>query len=214
MSWLTNLVGGGAKGLIDGIAGAADRFITTGDEKNAFKLEMQKLVTARMSEIEETARSELQARENIMVSEMKQGDNYTKRARPTIVYTGLGAIVFNYCVVPLLQTVMGKTIDPFSLPTEFWMAWGGVVGIYAIGRSAEKRGSQNPVVQAITGSGAGLMNLVPGGAAPARPTSKLVDGDAMLPTTTGAVADLSQIRDQDSAPMPSLSSPSNKPAFM
>ena len=88
-NWLTNLFTGGVGNVVDSIGGIADTFIQTPDEKTAFKLEVEKLIQQRDSEIEKTIRTELQAKERVLIAELNQGDNFTKRARPTVVYAGL-----------------------------------------------------------------------------------------------------------------------------
>ncbi len=166
MNWIAKLIGQSAGGLIESIGNVADKFHLSGEEKQQFKLEIEALLQKRDSEIEQTIRSELQAKERVLVAELQQGDSYTKRARPTVVYVGLAVIVFNYCVVPLLikaasiLAMMGKpaidlaTIgwEPLSLPVEFWAGWSGIVMTWSIGRSAERRGVRNKAVQTVTGS--------------------------------------------------------------
>ena len=83
---------------------------------------------------------------------MAQGDNYTKRARPTVVYVGLAVIVLNYCIAPIVANFSNITIPELSLPTEFWVAWGGIVATWSVSRTAEKRGSRNKAVKSITGT--------------------------------------------------------------
>ena len=39
-----------------------------------------------------------------------------------------------------------------NLPAEFWYAWGGVVATWSIGRTMERRGATNNLVNVITGS--------------------------------------------------------------
>lgn len=152
MSFVSKLTGFMGGGLVESIGNVADKFITTDDERNKFKVEMQQVLQKRDSEIEQTLRSELEAKERIIVAEMSQGDNYTKRARPTVVYAGLAIIAFNYCVVPALQSLFAVEVSPFMLPQEFWVAWGGCVGIWSIARSVEKRGNNNTVTKAVTGT--------------------------------------------------------------
>lgn len=152
MSILANILSGGASKLIDSVKDAVDEFHLSGEEKQAFKLKMEQLLQDRDSEVEETIRTELNAQMTIIKAELEQGDNFTKRARPTVVYVGLFAIVFNYCLVPSLQSLFGVEIQAFALPTEFWMAWGGIVGTYAVGRSLEKRGVRNRWTGLATGS--------------------------------------------------------------
>jgi len=149
VSKLTGIFSGG---ILDSIGSVADRFIQTDDEKSAFKLEVEKVLQKRESEVEQTIRTELKAKENIIVAEMAQGDKYTKRARPTLIYFGLLVIFFNYCFVPVIQLLMSVAVEPFILPGEFWLAWGGAVSVYSVGRSVEKRGTRNKFTQAVVGS--------------------------------------------------------------
>jgi len=158
MSWFSEIFKGSIDGLVSSVGGVVDKFIETPDEKTAAKLAIQKLIQERMSEIEQTARTELQAKERIIVAEMASGDNYTKRARPTVVYFGLLIIGFNYTLVPLVSLYMGDVkIVTLDLPGEFWMAWGGIVATWSVGRSAEKRGTMNRLTSVITGSKSKLL---------------------------------------------------------
>ena len=141
---ITKILGGSAGQVIDSIAGAADRFITTDAERNAFRLEAEKLLQVRDSEIEQTLRAELGAQERILVAELQQDDKFTKRARPAVVYVGLGVIVCNFCVAPIMAWALGEAPPAFNLPDEFWYAWGGILGVYSFGRSMEKRERRSP----------------------------------------------------------------------
>ena len=111
---------------------------------------------------------------DIIVAEMQQGDNYTKRARPTVVYAGLVFMAVVYVIIPsIIKVILAISIATkapgelattkaviaelagltrLELPQEFWWAWSSVVGIWAIGRTAEKRGMANKLVQMITGN--------------------------------------------------------------
>ena len=146
MSWIGRLIAGGAGDLVGQIGGVIDNLHTSQEEKDAAKLAVLKLQETNDLAIEETIRAELGAKERILVAELTQGDKFTKRARPSVVYFGLLAIAFNYSIAP----AVGWGV--FDLPTEFWVAWGGIVSTWSIGRSAEKRGSRSKAVQAITGS--------------------------------------------------------------
>ena len=95
----------------------------------------------------------MQARERVMVAELNQSDNYTKRARPTTVYFGLIMIAFNYCIVPLVTLLSDSVqLTTLELPTEFWIAWGGVVATWSIGRTAERVGMNNKITRVVTGT--------------------------------------------------------------
>ena len=150
MKWLTDIFSTG--GVVESIGNVVDKFVTTDEEKAKAKLELEALYQKRESEIEETIRTELSAKEKILVAELNQGDNYTKRARPTVVYFGLVVTFLNYTLIPGLASFLSIKIDPLDLPTEFWVAWGGICSSWVIGRSAEKRGTRNKLTSAITGS--------------------------------------------------------------
>lgn len=162
MSWLTDIFSGSVGGLVSSIGDIADKFHLSGEEKLKFQLEMEALIQQRDAVVEETLRSELQAKERILVAELTQGDTYTKRARPTVVYAGLAFILFNYCVVPAIGRIAGTSVAPFELPMEFWIGWSGIVATWSVGRSVEKSGRKNAVTRAITGSsGASLFQEEP-----------------------------------------------------
>lgn len=160
MNWLGKLFSSSGGNLIESIGNTVDRFVTTKEEKAKLKLELETLLQKRDSEIEETIRAELGAKERIIVAELNQGDNYTKRARPTVVYMGLAFIMFNYCIVPALQIFLGMDVQTFHLPDGFWLSWGGIVGTYSVGRTMEKRGVGGGVTEVITGRNPNKRNLL------------------------------------------------------
>jgi hypothetical protein len=174
MSWFSKLFAGGVGTVVEQVGNTIDKFHLSGEEKQQFKLELQQVLMARESEIEQTIRTNLEAKERILVAELQQGDSYTKRARPTVVYFGLLMIALNYFLLPAVVMISGnsdklencdtKTRDDsvveksceretlFPLPQEFWVAWGGIVATWAVGRSFEKSSASNSLSRAITGS--------------------------------------------------------------
>lgn len=103
-------------------------------DRQRAQLAVQELTQQRDAAVLETQKS-------VMTAELQQGDNYTKRARPTVVYAGLGFIFLVHVALPIAAFMTGKDMPQLSLPEEFWWAWTGVCGIWVIGRSAEKRGA-------------------------------------------------------------------------
>ena len=153
MSFLSNLLGKGTSELLGGIDSIISRFKASPEEKNKAKIAFEELLQKRDQVIEESIQTEINARKSIIVAELQQGDNYTKRARPTVVYAGLVIIFINYALVPITSRFMGiDNIDPIQLPTEFWVAWGGICSTWVIGRTIERRGIKNKITSAITGS--------------------------------------------------------------
>jgi len=120
-------------------------------EKAAAQIQIEQMLEQR-----ETALIDMQR--SVITAEMAQGDNYTKRARPSIVYFGLLSIGLVHVLLPVLAwlilTLMGKPIElpAIQLPEQFWLTWGGVCSIWMIGRSAEKRGQSGKMLSLITGS--------------------------------------------------------------
>jgi len=152
MDWLAKIFSGGAGGIVSGIGDTVDKFVLTGEEKEKFKIQMEELLQKRDSEMEQTIRSELGAKERVLVAELSQGDNFTKRARPTVVYMGLFFIFLQTILLPFIKGIAGWTFEIPPLPDGFWAGWSGIVATWAIGRSFEKVGVQNSMTRAITGS--------------------------------------------------------------
>ena len=120
-------------------------------QRAAVELQLVQAVEAREAAILDTQKS-------VIVAEMQQSDNYTKRARPSIVYFGLLAIGLVHVLLPMTAWIVLMVTDQsltnmpdIKLPSQFWMTWGGVCSIWIVGRSAEKRGVTSKVVTAITG---------------------------------------------------------------
>ena len=147
--------------IVETVVGLVSSVITTPEDKAKFEAQkgdiavrMEEILQKRDSEMEQTLRTELEAKEKIIVAEMAQGDNYTKRARPTVVYFGLFLFFFNYSIVPLFG------LPQLELPAEFMYGWAGIVSTWSIGRSAERIGTRNRVVSAATGTGKGISGLM------------------------------------------------------
>lgn len=151
MSFIENILSSSFGSTVESIGTVVKKFVTTDKDRMQAELELETLLQKRDSEIESTMRQQLEAKERILVAELQQGDKFTKRARPTVVYFGLSMIFVNYCLMPILQYLKDMPITSFDLPTEFWAAWGGIVATWSIGRTAEKRGVKNKITSFIVG---------------------------------------------------------------
>jgi hypothetical protein len=158
MDILSTVFSGTLGKTIAAVGDTVKKFVTTDQDRMRLQNELEGLLQKRDSEVEQTIRAELDAKERVLVAELSQGDAYTKRARPTVVYFGLLVVFFNYCLVPAIQTFTGRDASPWDLPAEFWLAWGGIVSTWVIGRSAEKRGMRNKVTGFITGTASRLLS--------------------------------------------------------
>lgn len=139
-------------GFVKEAVGLLGNVFGSKEEQNKFETNMLTLVQRRDSEIEETLRQEMAAKERVLVAELNQGDNYTKRARPTVVYAGLGIVFLNHIVLPWIAAFAQIEVPQIEVPPIFWTGWSGIVITWSIGRSAEKMGSKKSVVAAITGN--------------------------------------------------------------
>jgi hypothetical protein len=145
-----------AGSLVESVGGIIDDLNLSKEEKEQFKLQMAEQVRQDRLMTEETIRRELAVTEKVIVSELTQGDVYTKRARPTIVYAGLAFIGLNYVFFPLVYWLISLIAyflaadvtgipqpPPLDMPEEFWWMLGSVVSVWSIGRTVERRGVSN-----------------------------------------------------------------------
>ena len=173
ISKVSEFISGAGTNLIDSLSEVVDNFVTTKEEKEKIKHEflriheeqkqnqrnflvhMEELTQQREKEVEQTIRQELNAKKEVMMAELNQDDRYTKRARPTVVYVGLIFILLE------LLGLRHIILNYFQIDTEiiansdqifkmFLGVWGSVIGVYSIGRSAEKRGTRNSWTKVIT----------------------------------------------------------------
>lgn len=159
MGWLNSIVSAGIGDTVAAISGAVKPFIATAVDKQKFTLELEKIVQQNFEAVEQSLQAELAAKQRVIEAEMAQGDNFTKRARPSVVYAGLVFIFFNHVLLPLVLGIAksaGADIQladfQTELPLEFWVAWGGICTTWVIGRSHEKSGHRHVITQAITGN--------------------------------------------------------------
>jgi len=125
------------------------------NEQN-FKVELNELINKHEETLHKTYRQEINRSKEIMIAELNQSDKYTKRARPTVVYFGLVFIFLEILGVRIILLNHFGAADLVSDSTSvlqfFFTAWGGVVGVYAAGRSMEKRGISNIFTKISTGT--------------------------------------------------------------
>jgi hypothetical protein len=152
----------GLGSAFDFAKGMMDRFWP----KQASEQEKMAAIAGLIPLLEEREDTIIDAQKSIIVAEMSQGDSYTKRARPTVVYAGLAFMFLVHVLLPFIlkiivvftigkltadQITQLKGLMDITLPGEFWMAWGSVVSIWSLGRSAERRGMSNKLITMITG---------------------------------------------------------------
>ena len=98
------------------IAGLIDDLVTSDSEREELKIRMQEV-------LQTTLTAELEAKSAVLQAELSQGDPFTKRARPAVVYAGLAFIFLNHVLSPIVAAFGGLQIPNLALPGEFWWAW-------------------------------------------------------------------------------------------
>lgn len=143
---LGEVVEAGVNLLKDDLVKVLQRFVTDPTKMRELDIELQRVLQGHQHELETTLRATIRAKERIMVAELTQGDTYTKRARPTVVYAGLVMLLLCYVLPPYFG------MKQIELPPEFFYVWGGIVSTWIIGRSAERKGAVGGLVGMITGN--------------------------------------------------------------
>lgn len=133
MSWfLKKLFNTSIKEISDSVKNVLEVFIENPNEAKKAEIEINRILSENNKELFSYIEQELKTKENILIAELNQNDNYTKRARPTVVYFGLLIILWNYVIIPYIG------MSPVIFPSEFWMSWGGITSAWVVGRSFEK----------------------------------------------------------------------------
>lgn len=122
------------------------------DDNRLSKEEKENLLHSKFLAAENTVVETVKARMSVIVAELQQSDKYTKRARPSVVYMGLLFMLINHVLAPTVAQIVGADWKTVELPAEFWMAWGSVVSVWAVGRTAEKIGYTNKFTNIVTGN--------------------------------------------------------------
>jgi hypothetical protein len=151
MSFITKLFSGGVKEIAGGVKSIIGSLKLDPAKKAETELAVDQLVYDKFAKLEDSFQTEVQAKERIIVAELNQGDNYTKRARPSIIYTGLVIVIVNF-FAQYICAWAGIEPPDAPVPAEFWMGWSGLVATYSIGRTLERRGVNNKIISLITGN--------------------------------------------------------------
>ena len=125
-----DILGGMIGTVIEQGAAIADEFHLSGEEKAEFKQRDEERLLKLREAIETTVQARYSAVSKIIASEMQHGSNFTKNARPSLVYSGL-AMFF----IKMIGSGFGVEFD---IPSEFTYTWGGVCGVWVLGRSTER----------------------------------------------------------------------------
>lgn len=69
-------------------------------------------------------------------AEAQSGSAWTRNARPSVIWLGMFAVLWNYCLVPVFG--FHWHMQPVELPSYFWEAWGVISTGYVFNRTIDK----------------------------------------------------------------------------
>ncbi len=146
---LKDLLGGVFGKVLEQGAAIADEFTLSKEEREEFRQKDAERMLKLQQAVEETVQARYAAVASTIRAEMEHGDSFTKRARPSLVYTGLAMFVGQ-----MIGSGFGVT---FTIPEQFIFTWGGVCGVWVLGRSVERVKTKNngiigKVADAVTGN--------------------------------------------------------------
>lgn len=158
---LFKLIGDTVGSIIKPATDLVDEVFTSADEKNQYKQRLAEIAADAERNALAHAETIANAQRDVIVAELQQDDKYTKRARPTIAYSGIAVLLLNHIILPWAAFFAGTDpsgLPSVELPAEFWWGWTGVVGVWAIGRSVEKKAkiegeAPSKYARMVTGSG-------------------------------------------------------------
>lgn len=159
LSVIKNFLTGSSGNLIKDIGDAANNLFTSKGELKEFQVKLKELENATeqnqqnfILEFEKTQlenkKTEIDMVKAAIASDNSQDDKYVKRARPTVIYSGLTIIFLE--MFGLRALILSSIASKFALKFEsiaassdsvlnmFFIAWTGIVGVYGYGRSKEK----------------------------------------------------------------------------
>ena len=134
---LLSLLGGPIKGLVESVGGVIDKLSTSQDEKNQAKIELYKLQTSFLTQMEASASEFAKQQASIIIAEAS-GESWLQRNwRPVLMLTFTFVIAWNFVVSPIVGA-FGVTLQSVPLPDHMWELLKIGVGGYIVARSGEK----------------------------------------------------------------------------
>lgn len=127
MNWITKIFGGAAGDVADKVAGIADRFVQTKDEKAAFEMEMEKLFITAEAEIQKNVTDRWK-------SDMTSDSWLSKNVRPMVL---IFLVVCTMVLIFIDGGVINFTVDD-EWKSLLQLVLITVIGAYFGGRSYEK----------------------------------------------------------------------------
>jgi len=140
IAWIKGLFSADVSNVIGEVGSMVESFQAGHLGKKELALEIERMIHERDERVALQISAEMTAKTSVIMAELKQEDAYTKRARPTIVYTGPLLVLFIVAVHYSNGFWGTKEVAIPEIVYWYLSTWAGVVGTYVIGRSHEKKG--------------------------------------------------------------------------
>jgi hypothetical protein len=137
---LLNILTGPITGLINAIGGKGgviDNLTTTQQEKDAAKIELYKLQTSFLNQMEAAATEFAKQQAEVIIAEAKGESPLQRNWRPILMLTFTAIIAWQYLLYPILSGFFPQ-LTQLAIAPEMWELLKIGVGGYIVGRSAEK----------------------------------------------------------------------------
>lgn len=133
---IQDIVGGS---FLDSVKGIISQFHMSPEDKAKLQQQLDAQQDAfKQAENDYNTKLNDIAGQNIRAEETS-GDKYTVRARPSVIWVGLFAIVWNYCgPMQVINHYLHLGLGQVDLPSYFWEAWTAISLGYVINRTIDK----------------------------------------------------------------------------
>lgn len=132
MNFLTKMLGAPIKDALGGVGELLGKFITDPEKKLEAQTELARIEASLQTKVMEVDMEWVKAQADVIKSEANSKSWMARNWRPSLMFTFIAIIGFNYLVVPIFS------LTAIPVPTEMWELLKIGMGGYVIGRSAEK----------------------------------------------------------------------------
>jgi hypothetical protein len=148
---ITAVFSNGFKGVLDGVSGILDHFVTDPNKKLDAQLQLTKMGNELQLAMMDADKNLAVQQASVVVAEAKSDSWLAANWRPITMLTFVFIIVWNFIVVPILGAIFAS-IHIVNIPADMWDLLSKGLQGYIYSRSAEKiaPGAIDAVKSAIT----------------------------------------------------------------
>lgn len=137
MNPITAVFSNGFKGVLDGVSGILDHFVTDPNKKLDAQLQLTKMGNDLQLAVLSADRDVAVQQASVVIAEAKSDSWLAANWRPVTMLTFVFIIVWNFIVVPLLGAAF-SAVKVVDIPPDMWHLLSAGLQGYIYSRSAEK----------------------------------------------------------------------------